>query len=139
MWSGWLPPTLVAVGVLGIGDSCRVEPAREELEDMIIVDRRCPRCATKWTVHLAEWGGFCFNCRLRLDGPPRIADVDSGVVGRAPDRAAAYAFGPVELVRLERYRAAIQRHVYTDWPTTRESTFGLLTSRDSGPRQPGGR
>ena len=63
-------------------------------------------------MHLAEWGGFCFNCRFQLDGDARVAP------GSALARDAAYAFDPVELVRLERYRAAIQCRVYTDWPAS---------------------
>ena len=88
---------------------------------MTIVERRCPRCAIKRTVQLAEWGGFCFNCRLQLDVPARVAEVASTAQREAPDQTAAYAFDAAELVRLERYRAAIQRRIYTDWPSTRHA------------------
>jgi hypothetical protein len=47
---------------------------------------------------------MCFNCRLRLD----CADG-----AKVPLQAAQYVFTPAEIVRLERYRAAIQAGLYT--------------------------
>lgn len=80
---------------------------------MTIVDTKCPRCATNRTVQWAQWGAFCFNCRLHWDrstwGSPAI---DAGLA----DRTMPYAFQPAELARLYRYRAAIQGGVYSDWP-----------------------
>ena len=76
---------------------------------MMIEHKRCPRCAIKRTANLGIWGSFCFNCRARLDGRefealPLVAE------------PAAYEFHGAELLRLQRYRAAIQAGLYSDWP-----------------------
>ena len=76
---------------------------------MTIEQRPCPRCAIRRTARLGTWGAFCFNCHLHLasgkvDVPIRPAEVPP------------YRFQPAELVRLERYRAAVQAGLYTDWP-----------------------
>jgi len=80
---------------------------------MTIVERRCPRCAIRRTLWLAEWGAFCCNCRLQWRNPAPTCD------GKAPANATtADAFEPAELLRLELYRAAIREGIYTDWPAT---------------------
>ena len=79
---------------------------------MTIVEFRCPRCAIRRTVRVGHWGGFCFNCRFAWDRPASAdaASVPSG----APVQSALGLFGPAELLRLERYRAALQAGLYTD-------------------------
>jgi hypothetical protein len=76
---------------------------------MMIEQRPCPRCATRRTARLGTWGAFCFNCRLRLAS-------DDGDVPIRPAEVPPYRFQPAELVRLERYQAAVQAGLYTDWP-----------------------
>jgi ribosomal protein L37AE/L43A len=76
---------------------------------MTIEQRPCPRCAIRRTVRMGTWGWFCFNCRLHL------AAVDVSGPGDIPTDAAGHQFTSAELLRLERYRAAIQAGVYSDW------------------------
>ena len=76
---------------------------------MMIEQRSCARCAIRRAARLDTWGAFCFNCRLRLDGGE--VEVLTGPAEVPPSR-----FQSAELVRLERYRAAVQVGLYTDWP-----------------------
>jgi len=77
---------------------------------MTIIERRCPRCAIRRTVSLGEWGAYCWNCRHQWDIPLRPGNIDR------TERTSAFPFEPAELVRLERYRVAICKGIYTDWP-----------------------
>ena len=77
---------------------------------MTIQEGRCPRCGIRRTLTLGHWGSMCLNCRLHW-GSQASSDVATA--------AAAWVhhpFTPAELVRLERYRAAIRAGLYTDWP-----------------------
>jgi hypothetical protein len=76
---------------------------------MMIEPRPCPRCAIRRTARLDTWGVFCFNCRFRLDG----GEVDAPM---RPSEVPPCRLQPAELARLERYRAAVQAGLYTDWP-----------------------
>jgi hypothetical protein len=76
---------------------------------MMIEQKRCPRCAIKRTANLGSWGSFCFNCRARLDGRALKALLPVS-------EPVAYEFHGAELLRLQRYRAAIQAGLYSDWP-----------------------
>ena len=80
---------------------------------MTIVEQRCPRCAIRRTLSLGEWGAFCCNCRLQWNAPARTRDIDFRT--RTAD-ANPQPFEHAELARLERYRMAIERGIYTDWP-----------------------
>jgi hypothetical protein len=76
-----------------------------------------PCCAIRRTVRL-EWRAFCFNCRLWWDRPAGTA--------AAPDQEPIpYPFDSAQLLRLERYRAAIYGGLYTDWPATALELEGL--------------
>jgi hypothetical protein len=83
---------------------------------------RCPRCAIRRTVRLGTWGAFCFNCRLQWDTLP-AAQPATGVAGSTPPPV-QYPFAPAELIRIERYRAAVQAGLYSDWPFPRASVLG---------------
>jgi hypothetical protein len=77
---------------------------------MTIDERPCARCAIRRTVRLGTWGWVCFNCGLH---------VPAGEGGVSTDRAserAEHPFTPAEIVRLERYRAAVAAGLYSDWP-----------------------
>lgn len=85
---------------------------------MIIMDQRCPRCAIRRTADLRNWGYFCFNCRLRWCSP--ASATEAAVIHAASLESPPHPFGPRELLRLERYRAAIQAGFFTDWPVAQE-------------------
>jgi hypothetical protein len=78
---------------------------------MMISHVRCPRCGIDRTADLGTWGRFCFNCRLPIHRAPTAQ----------PEATETYAFKPQELVRLERYRAAIRQGFYTDWPAEEQA------------------
>jgi hypothetical protein len=90
---------------------------------MMIEQTRCPRCAVRRIARLGTWGRFCFNCRTRLDG--RELEVSR------PQGEAPYPFQAVELLRLERYRAAIQAGLYSDWPEDGQPDSTELMSTDA--------
>jgi hypothetical protein len=76
---------------------------------VIIQERRCPRCGNRRTAYLGTWGSICFNCGLHLDAaPPRVPS-------EVCPEPATHPFTPAELLRLERYRAAVQAGLYSDW------------------------
>jgi hypothetical protein len=76
---------------------------------VVIEERRCPRCGNRRTARVGTWGSICFNCGLHLDAaPPGVPDE----VGPEP---ATYPFAPAELLRLEQYRAAVRAGLYSDW------------------------
>ena len=80
---------------------------------MTIMDQQCPRCGIRRTADLQNWGLFCFNCRLRwCSSTPAAEAAAFQVVSLEPP----HPFGPHELLRLERYRAAIRAGLFTDWP-----------------------
>ena len=81
---------------------------------MVIQQSRCPRCAIRRTVRLGARGAFCFNCRLQWD-TERAAHQGMKAAGSTPPPL-QHPFVPAELIRLERYRAAIRAGLYSDWP-----------------------
>jgi hypothetical protein len=81
---------------------------------MTIREMRCPRCGIRRTINFGHWGSMCLNSRLHW-GTQASVEV-------APTAAARvhHPFTPAELVRLERYRAAIQAGFYTDYFTQQD-------------------
>jgi len=90
---------------------------------MTIIEHRCPQCAIKRTVRLGEWGAFCFNCRLQWGGgsPALVSEPNTSVPTGNFDHNSVYSFEPAELLRLDAYREAILKGLYTDWPNTCEN------------------
>ena len=76
---------------------------------MTVQDRACPRCEVHRTFRL--WGGrsLCANCRFKWRNHEPI--------GREPEPLMT-RFNTVEYARLQTYRMAVARGVYTDWPLT---------------------
>jgi hypothetical protein len=69
----------------------------------VIQEYPCPRCSNRRTIRLGTTeNSFCFNCRHAFAGR------------RAASTLLRHIFGPSELARLERYRAAIQAGVFSD-------------------------
>lgn len=71
----------------------------------IIQEHPCPRCAIRRTVRVATVS-LCFNCGLQWG---EVSDATRG-----PRPEPAYTFTAAETARLTIYRAAIQAGFYTD-------------------------
>jgi hypothetical protein len=100
---------------------------------MIIMEQRCPRCAIRRTARLGASRSLCFNCGLKWGRP--ASATEAAALRVAPAQTLSYPFSPAELVRLERYRAAIQAGVYTDYgPSAHRTTAPALASGASPPR-----
>jgi hypothetical protein len=95
---------------------------------MIIQQARCPRCAIRRTVRFGVWGAFCFNCRLQWDAQ-RTAHQAMGVA-RSTLPPVQHPFAPAELIRLERYRAAVRAGLYSDWPRPQAPTLDVSAPGD---------
>jgi hypothetical protein len=80
---------------------------------MTIEDKlKCPHCGIRRLADYGAWGLVCMNCRLTLDR----AQMSAPQPPQPAVQAQLYPFSPIELVRLEAYRAAIQAGLYSDWP-----------------------
>ena len=97
---------------------------------MTVQERACPRCEVHRTFRL--WGGrsLCANCRFKWRNPELVRR-ESGL----NTEPAAAGFNPVELARLQTYRMAVARGVYTDWPFT-DAALSVRAETHNDEREP---